>query len=392
MAMDFTEPHPLLMASAQESLREGPTIDDLRAEQRDIQARKIAEAKHKEKYSSGRGLLGLGQRLFGQIGKEGKIEKGMQKALRELEVQQEIEDLQAASGEGEEYGLSPLTYRNEAGDYVAMQPSKSGGMTELEGPDGFRYVPDSGRMSYNTPNILERDEAELIGAVKEAESVGQIGLDQALAEYQGKSEINLEEAAQMIGVDVESEAALAAGERERELAGELSRQENILAQADQKHTLVNDWIDQALGGADNFTTGFLGSKLALVEGTGAFDLAATVDSIKANIGFDKLQEMRANSPTGGALGQVSEFENRLLQATLGNLSTSQSKEQFKKNLELLKSQLDNIVNRGISSFEHDYGEGSSPFETKGGLKAVGDLSEDELAAEEARLMKELGIP
>ena len=36
-----------------------------------------------------------------------------------------------------------------------------------------------------------------------------------------------------------------------------------------------------------------------------------VDTLKANVAFDRLQKMRDNSKTGGALGQVSEKELRL---------------------------------------------------------------------------------
>lgn len=69
-----------------------------------------------------------------------------------------------------------------------------------------------------------------------------------------------------------------------------------------------------------------------LPGTPQHDLSNLVNTIKANIGFDRLQQMRAASPTGGALGQVSEQENKLLQSTIGALEQSQSKEQFLYNL------------------------------------------------------------
>ena len=97
-------------------------------------------------------------------------------------------------------------------------------------------------------------------------------------------------------------------------------------------------IDRALGIVDNATipvTGF-GSYLSVVPETPARDLAGLLDTVRANVGFDRLQQMRNASPTGGALGQVSEFENRLLQSTLGNLEQSQSEEQFRRNLERMR--------------------------------------------------------
>ena len=84
------------------------------------------------------------------------------------------------------------------------------------------------------------------------------------------------------------------------------------------------------------STGFWGDKLQNIGGTNAADLRASVETIVSSIGFDKLQDMRDRSPTGGALGQVSERELAQLNASLGSLKQSQSKEQFQKNLMRVK--------------------------------------------------------
>lgn len=102
-------------------------------------------------------------------------------------------------------------------------------------------------------------------------------------------------------------------------------------------------IDRALGQAGTWTTGFLGNLTRGVPGTPGYDLARTVDTIRANVGFGQLQQMRQSSPTGAGLGNVTEQENRLLQSVLGNLETSQSQEQFRQNLERLKSVYLDIV-------------------------------------------------
>ncbi len=94
-------------------------------------------------------------------------------------------------------------------------------------------------------------------------------------------------------------------------------------------------------------TGLIGGTAANVPGTAAYDVAKTLDTIRANVGFDKLQQMRESSPTGGALGQVSEMENRLLQSVLGNLTQSQSEAQFRYNLTRLEDvYLDIIHGKG----------------------------------------------
>ena len=87
----------------------------------------------------------------------------------------------------------------------------------------------------------------------------------------------------------------------------------------------------------------MGSLLNWIPGTTGKDLETTLDTIKANVGFDKLQQMRANSPTGAALGSVSDFENKMLQSVIASLATSQSKEQFLTNLQRVEDTYNMIV-------------------------------------------------
>lgn len=80
------------------------------------------------------------------------------------------------------------------------------------------------------------------------------------------------------------------------------------------------------------TAGLVGSQLARVPGTAAYNLKNKLDTIKANIGFNELQQMREASKTGGALGQIAVQELQYLQAVLGSLDQGQSPEQLKQNL------------------------------------------------------------
>ena len=82
---------------------------------------------------------------------------------------------------------------------------------------------------------------------------------------------------------------------------------------------------------DNLT-GWTGSLLSAVPGTPAHDTLNSINTIEAAVGFDRLQKMRDDSPTGGALGQVTERELALLSQSLGSLKQSSSREQFVANL------------------------------------------------------------
>ncbi|MBX9862918.1 MAG: hypothetical protein K2Y42_09220, partial [Hyphomicrobium sp.] len=116
----------------------------------------------------------------------------------------------------------------------------------------------------------------------------------------------------------------------------LPKAKTALADYEIKSRLVNDEIDRAISQAGPWTTGFVGNVASYVAGTPAHDLSKTLVGIQSNLGFDTLQQMRENSPTGGALGSVTEREIELLQSTWGSLMQSQSESQFRYNLNRLK--------------------------------------------------------
>lgn len=100
-------------------------------------------------------------------------------------------------------------------------------------------------------------------------------------------------------------------------------------------------IDKALGIVSPRTAGLMGAatrNIAPFEGAGtdARTLAATVETIQANLGFDELAKMRQESPTGGALGQVAVQELVALRATIANLDPNLPADVLKKNLEKVK--------------------------------------------------------
>jgi hypothetical protein len=95
------------------------------------------------------------------------------------------------------------------------------------------------------------------------------------------------------------------------------------------------------------TTGLIGNLMKSVPASAANDVLANIKTIEAAVGFDRLQAMRDASPTGGALGQVSNIELDLLKSSLGNLNQSQSKEQFMMNLKQVQKVYNEIVHTDI---------------------------------------------
>lgn len=127
------------------------------------------------------------------------------------------------------------------------------------------------------------------------------------------------------------------------------------AMANDKLDNVLSKINQVTPNVNEFTAGFGGALLSKIPGTKARDLEATIQTIVANLGFRELQDMRDSSPTGGALGQVSERELALLNSAKQNLENSQTPEQLKENLEDLKAQIRLSKKRVKEAYDLDFG-------------------------------------
>lgn len=83
-----------------------------------------------------------------------------------------------------------------------------------------------------------------------------------------------------------------------------------------------------------------GSALAMVPGTDARNFQAELNTLKSNIAFGELAEMRAASKTGGALGAISEKELTLLESALGALDQGQSPANLAAQLDKIGQSLD----------------------------------------------------
>ena len=93
-----------------------------------------------------------------------------------------------------------------------------------------------------------------------------------------------------------------------------------------------------------FTSTGYGGLLKDIPLTKSNELKNTIETIKANLGFDELQKMRQSSPTGGALGQIAVREIELLQSTVASLDQIQSESKLRSALE----EIEGHYNRWLS--------------------------------------------
>lgn len=95
-----------------------------------------------------------------------------------------------------------------------------------------------------------------------------------------------------------------------------SKLQSALTGAENKQKLLKTNIGKAVELVKTAKAAGWNGLLRTLPDSIARDLNATLSTIKANVAFERLQEMRTNSPTGGALGQVSNLEIELLYNSL----------------------------------------------------------------------------
>lgn len=303
---------------------------------------------------------------------------GMQPANRQNIDVQQLKGLIQAGGDARKLGLAL---------FQQAQTGKSFGF--MTGPDGaiYRTDPRSGGLERLTePTRSQAQELDIQGkrlANEKAERELRGGGVRSLItpeertaagvdpNYKGTVQIDREGKVSYPGkasseVSIKNEGTIPPGFRvKRDAQGNPSELEPIpggpaaakAATADQKAaaqqqakqqtgnvvlTAIDD-IDRLMKEATLPTTGALGSKVAGIKGTASHDIASALTTIGANISFDALSQMRAASPTGGALGAVTERELELLQNSAAALQQSQSEGQFRANLGRVRANFEKVV-------------------------------------------------
>lgn len=151
----------------------------------------------------------------------------------------------------------------------------------------------------------------------------------------------------------EEKAAREAAEAQREEDEDAKAAETNRANQERSASVVTEEINRSLDlieESPNLTTGIFGNALSGFQNTDAGALRNRLMTIKSNIGFDRLQQMRAGSKTGAALGSISDSEVKTLQAVYGSLEQAQDDAELTYNLKRLHNLYQDTV----------HGPGSGP--------------------------------
>ena len=125
---------------------------------------------------------------------------------------------------------------------------------------------------------------------------------------------------------------------------------DIVAQLSATDTVL-ETVDKALGLTDDYWVAGYDIAKILPLPTDAKQMESYVKTLKANLAFDRLQKMRNDSKTGGALGQVSNIELDLLQSSVAALD--QGSKNFKEQLATVRRQYENFINSLLGQEPND---------------------------------------
>lgn len=151
------------------------------------------------------------------------------------------------------------------------------------------------------------------------------------------------------------------GKGEKVAAEALTAMEGVTAKYDKtialaERLLKNPDLDSIIGNVQ----GNIPETVLSLSSQDAANALSDYNALLAVAGFQELQAMRDASPTGGALGQVSDSENRLLQQSAFASSRTQSEAKFRESIKTYLNLLRESKARVEKAYERTYGQRFAP--------------------------------
>lgn len=151
------------------------------------------------------------------------------------------------------------------------------------------------------------------------------------------------------------------GKGEKIAAEALTAMEGVTAKYDKTIALAERLLkNPALDGIIGNVQGNIPETVLSLSSQDAANALSDYNALLAVAGFQELQAMRDASPTGGALGQVSDSENRLLQQSAFASSRTQSEAKFRESVKTYLKLLRESKARVEKAYERTYGQRFAP--------------------------------
>lgn len=118
-------------------------------------------------------------------------------------------------------------------------------------------------------------------------------------------------------------------------------------------------ISRAIDKITPMSAGFGGTMLSMLPGTEARNVQQLLKSVQARLAFEELNKMRQNSPTGGAVGQLTDNEREALAAAVQPIFQDQTVDDLIYNLNKLDGYMDGLYEDTANAFGADWGDEST---------------------------------
>lgn len=161
------------------------------------------------------------------------------------------------------------------------------------------------------------------------------------------------------------------GMRNKILAERVAEQPQSLTRIEGLTTSFDQMIDEAKQLSEHPSivsgsgwTGTVLRNLPDVGKEGSRNFGERLKALGAQIGFNALTNMREMSKTGGALGQVSDFENRRLEAAISALDAQQAPDDIKRSLRQVINYANAAKKNMAAAYKRTYGQELPNFEKR----------------------------
>lgn len=266
-----------------------------------------------------------------------------------------LTSMSESSSGGGTYGKTPTyAYNPKTDKLIALQLSSEGDVQMVDTPEGYELVGPSFVTKYQdaggkliNPFKLERQATA--NNMPTNSFAKTLKPEDQIAYLTQKEEIKTKAAIYLKTQDAKVKLAREKGPMEASLRGGRLAQRTVVVNLSDARRMINNGFS---------TTGFWGNQIGnLPVDTDARTLRNKLDTIKANIAFAALKDMRDSSVSGSSgLGQLNAKEYEALQASWGAVDRATSKAELLTALSDIEDRINGYADSSNTLYRDLYGE------------------------------------
>lgn len=281
-----------------------------------------------------------------QMAKEAQLQQGQQEMMAEVQRKRDMRTAQRDKVAGQQaqskQQMALARYLHANGDTDMAQLALQGVVT----PQNYKNFKNSGqseRYAVVGNNVFDRETKQFISPEKAQEE-----RKGGLTDKQ-RADLQKDFTAESVNAYAKDPSATLVPKKEPE--GKEKGTEHVMGELASIDALMGT-LDEAEKAARDSVAGTydIAKFIPLTDARNLKGLIATIDS---NLAFDRLQKMRDESKTGGALGQVSNIELELLRSSVENLDPGAGDKEFIRRLNNIRSHYNRFKSSLLGELPND---------------------------------------